>query len=150
MFDDDGYDADNNAVTTAGWGNTDGSGGQAFPNKPQEVGVQVVPHATCNGGGSYSGAIDEATMVCAASSGKDSCQGDSGGPLFAPHRTDADKYVLVGVVSWGYGCALSRYPGVYARVSNFRSWLLAKNPAFSTYFASASAPTTGPKNSVTK
>jgi len=57
-------------------------------------------------------------MMCAADTNQDSCQGDSGGPLY-----DSENDALVGVVSWGYGCALASYPGVYARVSNQFSWI---------------------------
>uniref|UniRef100_A0A1A9W2J2 Peptidase S1 domain-containing protein n=1 Tax=Glossina brevipalpis TaxID=37001 RepID=A0A1A9W2J2_9MUSC len=57
------------------------------------------------------------TMVCGYAKEKDSCQGDSGGPFVA-----GDK--LVGVVSWGQGCAMDGYPGVYADVAALRDWVL--------------------------
>jgi trypsin len=46
-------------------------------------------------------------------------KGDSGGPLVANKK-------LVGVVSFGYGCAVPNYPGVYSRVASVRDWI-AKN-----------------------
>merc|ERR1739842_134754 len=49
----------------------------------------------------------------------DTCQGDSGGPLTVPEN---GKYTLVGVVSYGWGCASSR-PGIYARVQGFLPWI---------------------------
>lgn len=52
-------------------------------------------------------------MLCAGRNRKDSCQGDSGGPLV---HVSSGK--LVGVVSWGYGCARRGVPGVYAKVSD--------------------------------
>ncbi|KAI9575744.1 hypothetical protein GQX74_015486 [Glossina fuscipes] len=57
------------------------------------------------------------TMVCGYAKEKDSCQGDSGGPFVAEGK-------LVGVVSWGQGCALDGYPGVYADVAALRDWLV--------------------------
>jgi hypothetical protein len=40
-------------------------------------------------------------------------QGDSGGPLMSKI---GDNWELVGATSWGKGCALAAYPGVYADV----------------------------------
>uniref|UniRef100_A0A3Q4H516 trypsin n=1 Tax=Neolamprologus brichardi TaxID=32507 RepID=A0A3Q4H516_NEOBR len=57
-------------------------------------------------------------MICAGSrsGGRDSCQGDSGGPLVCNGKFE-------GIVSWGIGCAISYYPGVYTKVRNYIGWM---------------------------
>ena len=58
-------------------------------------------------------------FICSSTFGeKDSCQGDSGGPL-SIQRADG-RYVLGGIVSWGYGCGGSGY---YTKVSEFVDWI---------------------------
>uniref|UniRef100_A0A669QZQ2 Enteropeptidase n=1 Tax=Phasianus colchicus TaxID=9054 RepID=A0A669QZQ2_PHACC len=61
-------------------------------------------------------------MICAGydMGGVDSCQGDSGGPLMSE---DGNQWVLVGVTSFGYECALAQRPGVYVRVAMFVDWI---------------------------
>ena len=54
--------------------------------------------------------------------GKGSCSGDSGGPLVCYNNQSA-TWQLQGVVSNGRGCAVTEYPGIYARVTAFRDWI---------------------------
>jgi len=59
---------------------------------------------------------------------RDACQGDSGGPLTGQVAVDVNgnvKYLrtLHGIVSWGLGCGLRQYPGVYSRVAAQVDWV---------------------------
>jgi secreted trypsin-like serine protease len=60
-------------------------------------------------------------MLCAATDGADACKGDSGGPLV--HTWGEPR--LVGIVSWGIGCAEDGQPGVYTRLdgSHYLDWI---------------------------
>jgi trypsin len=107
-----------NESMTLGWGTTSESG--SLSKTLMEVKVPLVSTEDCKA--AYPDQIDE-TMICAGlkEGGKDSCQGDSGGPLVV---NDADgKEVLVGVVSWGEGCARPDKYGVYSDVGFAREWI---------------------------
>lgn len=106
--------------TTAGWGAIK-EGSYGLPKTLQKVDVPLVTAKSCNA--SYPTKITD-RMICAGydQGGKDSCQGDSGGPLVV--ENDSREQVLVGVVSWGYGCARPDLPGVYAKVNAAYSWIL--------------------------
>ena len=71
---------------------------------------------------SYERGTLPANMVCAGykEGGKDACKGDSGGPLI---QLEGDRATLIGVVSWGLGCAEKEQPGVYAKVAHFADWI---------------------------
>ena len=61
----------------------------------------------------------------------DTCQGDSGGPLMM--FTTSNQWVLVGLTSYGYGCARPEYAGVYTRVAYYQNWIsdITSNAFFS-------------------
>ncbi|KAH8352470.1 hypothetical protein KR084_004372 [Drosophila pseudotakahashii] len=79
-----------------------------------ETTVAIVDWHKCRK--SYLGKVTK-DMICASAPGKDSCAGDSGGPLVSGGK-------LVGIVSFGYGCADPQYPGVYADVAELKPWIL--------------------------
>jgi len=103
-------------ATVSGWGTLSSGGNQ--PTVLNDVDVTIQTNQACND--AYGNQITD-NMICAAGPGKDSCQGDSGGPLVTQEN---GHYTLVGVVSWGYGCAMANYPGVYARVTAQMNWIL--------------------------
>uniref|UniRef100_A0A8C3DTG1 Uncharacterized protein n=1 Tax=Corvus moneduloides TaxID=1196302 RepID=A0A8C3DTG1_CORMO len=62
------------------------------------------------------------SMFCAGHSTAtaDACKGDSGGPFTVSHH---NTWFLLGIVSWGEGCAEQGKYGVYTRVSNYIPWI---------------------------
>lgn len=88
----------------------------------QEVMVPILSQDECRKS-RYGNKITD-NMLCGGydEGGKDSCQGDSGGPLhIVPNGTR--EHQIAGVVSWGEGCAKAGYPGVYARVNRYGTWI---------------------------
>lgn len=116
----------------------------------QEANVPIISDAVCNAPDYYDNQITT-TMFCAGyeKGGTDACQvrtrtrvystcpraccrhhvcfqGDSGGPYVAPDcLSKTSRYRLLGVVSWGTGCAMAKKPGVYTKVSRFLPWISA-------------------------
>ncbi|GFU39736.1 trypsin-1 [Trichonephila clavipes] len=106
-------------ATTTGWGATTEDG--EMSTVLQSVDLPLIPSEKCLdifGPENFS----SSEMLCAGEleGGHDSCQGDSGGPLIQQQNGRA---VLIGIVSWGVGCARPDFPGVYTRVSHYIEWI---------------------------
>ncbi|XP_013149278.1 PREDICTED: trypsin, alkaline C-like [Papilio polytes] len=112
---------DNVPVVYAGWG-------AMWSNGPSsdillDTTVYTVNNEVCTERYKNSPRQDIVTenMICAGLldvGGKDACQGDSGGPLYYGN-------ILVGIVSFGEGCANATFPGVNAAVASYTDWIVA-------------------------
>ena len=133
---DDDDEKGDDVLTVVGWGDTNANDGvDTVNNILLETRVTAMTNDECertsggyvNLGGTTVKYIQyelSSNMICAYADNTDACRGDSGGPLLLPGR-DASGVddVLVGIVSWGLGCAQDSYPGVYARVSAQYDWI---------------------------
>jgi len=107
---------DGQPLTVMGYGTT--SEGGFASAELRDVVVPKVSDAACQS--AYGTTFNPDVMLCAGEAGKDSCQGDSGGPIVI---RNGNIDTLVGVVSFGAGCARPETPGVYAEVSSGISWI---------------------------
>ena len=111
-------------VTVTGWGNTS-SFGKLFDGPLRTADLDVISVDQCSLAPGYDDVGE--SQICAGDlikGGIDACNGDSGGPLVAKDSSGAPT--LVGIVSWGEGCAQAGKPGVYTRVSHFKPWIDAE------------------------
>jgi secreted trypsin-like serine protease len=108
-----------------GWGTTAQGGGGPISSQLLEANIPIISDTECSI--DYGALFEESTMVCAYDGAHDTCQGDSGGPLMVP---DGAGYVLVGITSWGIGCADENAPGVYTRLGApaLNQWVMARFP----------------------
>lgn len=111
---------DGEPLEITGWGATSEGGSPA--NQLQKATVPYVANSECNSVNAYAGAVTS-QMICAGhreGDSTDSCQGDSGGPLI---WKSVNGPVLVGIVSFGSGCARKMRYGVYSRVGSYQAWI---------------------------
>ena len=115
------YASPGELAVVAGWGSL--SAGGRSSDTLQHVAVPLLSNQQCHDAYRPYGQSITDRMLCAGylgTGGADSCQGDSGGPLIVD---TPDGWAQVGVVSFGFGCADPRFPGVYTRVSEFEGWI---------------------------
>ncbi|KAJ8918089.1 hypothetical protein NQ315_011546 [Exocentrus adspersus] len=106
--------AGSTAIVT-GWGKLSEEG--PLSSILQVVQLPVISQQSCRSAYTTSAITDR--MFCAGYlgvGGKDACQGDSGGPVVV-------NGVLVGLVSWGDGCAQPDFPGVFTNLPVLRAWI---------------------------
>jgi len=88
-----------------------------------ETEVTTMSNENCTTDTRYNTSEITTNMICAFKLGTDSCLEDMGGPLTTVESESPLHYSLIGVVSWGKGCARPDAPGIYARVTAQLQWI---------------------------
>ncbi|XP_063788595.1 prostasin-like [Pseudophryne corroboree] len=119
-----------------GWGSIQEGVSLPSPQTLQMVQLPIIDRAACdalyhtnNPTLGVNTTVIQWDMICAGypNGRQDACQGDSGGPLAC--QWDG-SWLLAGVVSWGFGCAIPNRPGVYTRVTAYSDWIQQYIPQF--------------------
>ncbi|XP_070156239.1 soluble guanylate cyclase 89Db [Polyergus mexicanus] len=107
-------------ATVVGWGRT----GENKPvsNELRKVDLPILSKEECDQAGYAKNRITE-NMFCSGylDGGRDACFGDSGGPLHV--KGVYGQLEVIGIVSWGRGCAKPNFPGIYTKLTNYIEWL---------------------------
>uniref|UniRef100_A0A8C8AIK8 Coagulation factor IXa heavy chain n=1 Tax=Otus sunia TaxID=257818 RepID=A0A8C8AIK8_9STRI len=109
--------AEGRTGTVSGWGATHARGSTL--RFLMRVQLPIVSTETCQ---RSTARLVTDNMFCAGYSTEvaDACKGDSGGPFTVSYH---NTWFLLGIVSWGEGCAEKGKYGVYTRVSNYIPWI---------------------------
>jgi len=128
----------NTDILVSGWGEYVGFESGTYPTSLRSTTLDVLAAPLSSDCGSYDPADwNYRYEICigVTEGGRDTCQGDSGGPYVAL-GLDGDgngsvEPTLVGVTSWGEGCAGAGYPGFATRVSSYVDWMIPEAPTVS-------------------
>ncbi|XP_063706505.1 transmembrane protease serine 9-like [Culicoides brevitarsis] len=106
----------NQQYVIAGWGML---GNGSYPANLHSVSIPRFNQTACEALYGGSPPLVNSNMLCAGVLGiMDTCTGDSGGPLMV-----GSGNIVVGIASWGWGCASVTYPGVYMRVYSYLTFI---------------------------
>jgi hypothetical protein len=124
-------------ATVTGWGVTHAvdehgndlgthrqAGAQDFPDHLMQVEVPLVSVAQCHAAyrkAGSRGVVDGRNLRRCAGGRQRQLPRRQRGPLVA--QDAAGSWMQIGIVSWGRGCGLAGFPGVYTRVSAFADWI---------------------------
>jgi trypsin len=114
-----------NLLSAIGWGSSVPDG--YLSDQLMQVEVPIADNQTCQQ--AYLSPkyipIDFNTQICAGypNGGKDACKGDSGGPVFV---TQGNETTIVGITSFGKGCALPNIPGIYTKIAGVKDWVMSQ------------------------
>lgn len=116
-----------NLCLASGWGKNAHNKGR-YSSTLKKVRVPIVARGQCLGalrgtrlGPRYN--LHKSFICAGGKQGQDSCKGDGGSPLICPLLEDRERYVQVGIVSWGIGCGDDGIPGVYVNVPLYLDWI---------------------------
>ncbi|CAF4828515.1 unnamed protein product [Pieris macdunnoughi] len=119
-------------ATLTGWGVVETSGKKTSPEL-QAADVDIIDSDECQSllrlhfNRHWRGV--DLHQLCAGklAGGVDACQGDSGGPLQVkiplPVKSQGSMHYIIGITSFGAGCAQKNIPGIYTRVASFIDWI---------------------------
>ena len=97
----------------SGWGSA-ASGGPTQV-RLHSVSIPIIDREECDRDYAKYGGITS-NMICAFEEGQDACKGDSGSPLVIEGK-------LTGIVSFGMGCNVAAFPGVYTNIATLRNFI---------------------------
>ena len=129
-------------ILVSGWGENIAFQGGNYPTMLQKATLDVLAAPLSRDCGSYANSdwnYRYEICVGVTEGGRDTCQGDSGGP-YVSLGLDSDgngstEPTLVGVTSWGDGCADEGYPGFATRVTSYVDWMIPEVPAVSVRYS---------------
>jgi secreted trypsin-like serine protease len=101
------YPSDNNTIYVAGWGANEYGG--PISKILYNVKLRIYEKSYCEMESLIGYEKDFSSQICAGEldGSKDTCQGDSGSPIFLlDDVNNQNKFVFVGIVSYGYKCAV--------------------------------------------
>jgi len=130
----------NSTLVVAGWGANYQGQKTAYDEELFYIKIKKMSYKECKNrlarlkhsdGYTYDSLLHKGVLCTRQGKLRDACQGDSGGPLYhiTPDKKQKGKEnlgpwnLLVGIVSWGAGCAKPGRPAMYVDVHYFNDWI---------------------------